>query len=435
MKENHHERIYRDPIHNMIRLTISDAEDKLLADLIDAPEFQRLRRIKQLGLALFAYPCAEHSRFSHSLGAMHLAKRIVEKLSSKHKTARENSIFAKCAALLHDVGHGPFSHVFEKILKISHENFTVEIIKSEDTEISKILKRYSFELPEKIASVIQGTFSPRWVCQLISSQLDVDRMDYLLRDAHMTGVKYGIYDLEWIIESIEIDPQEEKIYVSSKGIHAVEDYIQGRHYMFKQVYFHRNLRSAEVVLSSLIQRAVDLVEKGETVWLAEATPFEKILRKQPLTTIEYLQMDDSDVVFHIKKWQQSKDKILADLSKRFIDRNFFKSFELDMNEEKNQEFLEKARTLVEKAELDPKYYFIEDIAKDEPYKIKDDLNKAIFVEVGHSRPQIKEISEISQTICGLQKYEIRRVFLPQEIRDLASENYKESNICRFSPFR
>ncbi|MCS6873838.1 MAG: HD domain-containing protein [Pyrinomonadaceae bacterium] len=425
MSNNFSERIYRDPIHNMIRLRTDTEEGRLLSSLIDTPEFQRLRRIKQLGLALFTYQGAEHSRFTHSLGVMHLACRIIEKLSLKYETARENSVVAKCAALLHDVGHGAFSHVFEKILGFKHEDYTIQAIKSNDTAIGKALRSFSSELPEKVCAVIRGDFERKWVSQLISSHLDVDRMDYLLRDAYMTGVKYGIYDLDWLIESIEIDLENDRIYVSSKGFHAVEDYLQARHYMFKQVYFHRNLRAAEVVLSSLIERAVDLVGEGKDVWFAEDTPFEKILKRKELTLDEHFQMDDSDVIFHIKKWQFAEDPILADLSRRFVNRQFFKAFDLDMDEKKKTDFLERSREEVERAGFDSKYYFIKDIAKDEPYiKNQSKKEKAIFVEVGYSNPEIKEISQISSAIRGLQGYQIHRICFPQEVKDAISKIYK-----------
>ncbi|MEO8649722.1 MAG: HD domain-containing protein, partial [Acidobacteriota bacterium] len=199
------ERNYRDSVHNLIRVKIDSPEGALAARLIDAPEFQRLRRVRQLGLAHFAYQAAEHSRFTHSLGAFHLATRILEKLGSKYSISNDDRTAVRIAALLHDVGHGAFSHVIEPILGFHHEDFTVEALLSSETGIGRLLREFSTELPRRVADIIQGTFRPLALAQLVSSQLDVDRMDYLLRDSLMTGVKYGVFDLEWIIKSIEID--------------------------------------------------------------------------------------------------------------------------------------------------------------------------------------------------------------------------------------
>ncbi len=396
--------------------------------LIDTAEFQRLRRIRQLGLAYFAYQAAEHSRFTHSLGALHLATRILAKLSINHKISDEAKIAVRCAALLHDVGHGAFSHVLETILDFHHEQFTIEAVLSGETEIGKVLSEFSAQLPEDVADIIRGTFRPVALAQLVSSQLDVDRMDYLLRDSLMTGAKYGVYDLEWIIKSLEIDEENDRLYVSARGIYAVEDYLQARYYMFRQVYFHRTLRSAENILRSLLRRALDISKRGENVWFAKGTPFEKILQSEKLSLREHLELDDADMMFHIKQWQNADDKILADLSKRFLHRRLFKAFDLDMPEDERQNFLEKAREIVEKNGFDTNYYFIEDRAGDVPYyfytKSGSEPKNLIYVEEGFSRPQIREISEISAAVRGLQKgYQMHRLCFPAELKNEIAKIY------------
>ena len=415
------EKIYRDSVHNIIRLKTNDAAGKLLARLVDAAEFQRLRRIKQLGLALFAYQAAEHSRFTHSLGALHLATRTLDKLKSKYQISAETQLAVRCAALLHDVGHGAFSHVIEPILGFHHEQFTIEAVLSSETEIGRLLKTFSADLPENVAAIVRGDFRPMALAQLVSSQLDVDRMDYLLRDSLMTGAKYGIYDLEWIIKSLEIDEENDRLYVSARGIYAVEDYLQARYYMFRQVYFHRTLRAAEAVLKSLLRRALQLFQTGKPIWYASGTPFEKILKGEKLLLKEHLQLDDADVMFHIKQWQTSTDEILSDLAKRFLNRRLFKVFDLDMPEAERQKFLENARRLVSEQGFDTDYYFIEDLAGDVAYyfytKERSEPKNLIYVEEGFSRPQIKEISEVSAAVRGLQKgYQIHRVCFPPETK-------------------
>jgi HD superfamily phosphohydrolase len=417
------ERIYRDPVHNIIRLRTDTAEGELMMKLIDAPEFQRLRRIKQLGLGLYTYQGAEHSRFTHSLGAFHLMTRVLDRFGERYLIKPEDRVAARAAALLHDVGHGSFSHVMEKVLNFHHEKWTVQALLSEQTEIGQLLRSHSSELPNKVASIIEGSFQPSSLAQLVSSQLDVDRMDYLLRDSLMTGAKYGIYDLEWIINALAIDESADRIYVEARGLYAVEEYLQARYYMFRQVYFHRTLRSAEAILRSIIRRALNLHAEGIDVWHAPGTAFGKILRREDLTITEHLQVDDSDVVFHVKQWQNSADAILGDLSKRFTHRRLFKAIDLDMPPAEKDQFLASARKLVSQAGFDPDYYFIEDRASDVPYYNYYSANRAepkthIYVENGYAHPQIMEISEVSDVIKGLQqRYELHRVCFPPEVKN------------------
>ena len=423
------ERIYRDPVHNIIRLRTDTAEGELMMKLIDTAEFQRLRRIKQLGLGLYTYQGAEHSRFTHSLGAFHLMTRVLDRMSERYAIDSEDHIAARAAALLHDVGHGSFSHVMEKVLNFHHERWTVQVLLSEETEIGQLLRSHSAELPKKVAAIIEGKFQPSALAQLVSSQLDVDRMDYLLRDSLMTGAKYGIYDLEWIINALAIDETADRIYVEARGLYAVEEYLQARYYMFRQVYFHRTLRSAEAVLRSIIRRALDLHQNGIEVWHASNTAFEKILSRQPLTITEHLQVDDSDFLFHVKQWQHSEDSILSDLSQRFIRRRLFKAIDLDMPASDKDAFLAMAREAVRNAGFDPDYYFIEDRASDVPYYnyYAAELTEPkthIYVENGYARPQILEISEVSSVVKGLQhKYELHRVCFPAEVKNDVYELY------------
>jgi HD superfamily phosphohydrolase len=432
------ERIYRDPVHNIIRLQTDTGEGELMMKLIDASEFQRLRRIKQLGLGLYTYQGAEHSRFTHSLGAFHLMTRVLDRFSERYSINSDDRIAARAAALLHDVGHGSFSHVMEKVLNFHHEQWTVQVVKSEQTEIGQLLRSYSKELPDKIASIIEGRFQPSALAQLVSSQLDVDRMDYLLRDSLMTGAKYGIYDLEWIINALAIDEDADRIYVEARGLYAVEEYLQARYYMFRQVYFHRTLRSAEAVLRSIVRRALNLHENGFEVWHASGTAFEKILRRETLTITEHLQVDDSDFVFHVKQWQHSADPILSNLSARFIHRRLFKAIDLDMPDQEKEEFLEAAREVVGNCGFDPDYYFIEDRASDIPYyryytAERTEPKTHIYVENGYAHPEIMEISEISNVVRGLQYgYEIHRVCFPAEVKDQVYDLYHRHGLRRES---
>jgi HD superfamily phosphohydrolase len=423
------ERNYRDAVHNIIRVDLGGFGGELIARLIDTAEFQRLRRVRQLGLAYFAYQTAEHSRFTHSLGAFHLATRTLDRLGRKYTIADEDALAVRIAALLHDVGHGPFSHVIESALGFHHEDFTIEAVLDGSGEIGKILREHSESLPTDVADIIRGNFRRMALGQLVSSQLDVDRMDYLLRDTLMTGVKYGIYDLEWVLKSIEIDEERDQLYVSAAGIHAVEDYLQARYYMFRQVYFHRTLRAAEAVLRSTLKRALDLFADSKGVWCASGTAMESVLVGKKLSLAEHLSLDDSDFIFHIKRWGESDDPTLADLASRFIERKLFKALDLDMPPDERTQFAAAAREAVADAGFDPSYYFIEDTAgNDAHFFYSSDLGKPkdlIYVEEGFSHPTLREISEVSSAVRGLQKgFRVDRICFPAEARERIEKLYQ-----------
>ncbi len=416
------ERIYRDPVHNIISLEETDPDDQLLIRLIDTPEFQRLRRIKQLGLALFTYQGAEHSRFSHSLGVMHLMRRVLALLGQRYPIDRETRLTAMCAALLHDIGHGPFSHVMEAVLGYRHEEWGARIILDEGTVLHRVLSEHDRELPARIVAVWQHTYRPRFVSQLISSQMDVDRFDYLLRDSLMTGAKYGLYDLEWILHTLEIAPEQEYLYVAAKGLYAVEAYLQARYYMFRQVYFHRNLRTAEAMLRSIFRRAIDLMASDRLQHIVPDSVMAKVLRRASLVTEEYLAFDDHDVMFHIKWWTKEPDPILRDLASGFLHRRLFKSVDMQINAERRRRFLEQARRIVEVAGFDPRYYLVEDRASDIPYlgpyspETSGPENR-IYVEVDGGSRILREITEISPAIRRLRRFHIDRLCFPEAVSE------------------
>jgi HD superfamily phosphohydrolase len=255
-------------------------------------------------------------------------------------------------------------------------------------------------------------------------------MDYLLRDSLMTGVKYGVFDLEWIIKSIEINEADDQLYVSARGLYAVEDYLQARYYMFRQVYFHRTLRAAEIILQAILRRALQLFQEGKAVWHAPGTAFEQILGGKKLKLKEHLELDDTDVLYYIKQWQKSSDETLADLSRRFLNRRLFKAFDLDMPEERRMRFANDVRALVEAHGFDPDYYFYEDKPGDIPHYFytsdRSNPKNLIYVEDGFSRPRIREISEVSSAVRGLQaEYSIHRICFPADLKDEVGRLYHE----------
>jgi HD superfamily phosphohydrolase len=418
--------MYRDPVHNIIALSETDPVDRLLVDLVDSPEFQRLRRIRQLGLALYTYQGAEHSRFTHSLGVMHLMTRALARLRRDVEIGEEARCAGRVAALLHDVGHGPFSHVIEKVLEFKHEQRTVDILLDPRTRINQVLEAFDPDLPARIASVYDYDFKPAFVCQLVSSQLDVDRCDYLLRDSLMTGAKYGNYDLEWILSHLRVDPAGERLFVEREGLYAVEEYLQARYYMFRQVYFHRTLRSAEAVLISSLRRAVELHAEGKLRFVIPDSVFERVLRREHLDVPEYLQLDDHDLIFHIKQWASEPDPVLADLASRFVNRQLFKTIDLAFAGSLEEEFAGRVREAVEAAGFDSRFYFVADSASDIPYYgyYAPDASVAkanIYVESHPHTREVREISEISHVVRGLRGYRIRRLCFPGEIAGTVAE--------------
>jgi uncharacterized protein len=413
------QRNYRDPLHNIISLDESIAEDRLIVDLIDSAEFQRLRRIKQLGLAMYTYQGAEHSRFTHSIGVMHVMTRALKLLGSHHTISEQARIAGRAGALLHDLGHGPLSHVVEKVFHFHHEDWTRRIVLDKTTEVNQILSSFDPELPETLSALYTHSYSPAFVSQLVSSQLDCDRMDYLLRDSLMTGAKYGMYDLEWVLYALRIDEPRDRIYVESKGLYAVEEYLQARYYMFRQVYFHRTLRSAEAVLISALNRARSLIECGKLGFRMPGSVFEKMLTGEQVSTPEYLQLDDTDVMFRLKEWARDDDEILADLANRLIHRRLFKA--IDLAADLPESFWASAQEIVRRGGFDPQYYLVTDRAADIPYygdysPVGVDPKSLIYVETG-SQSSIREISEVSEVIRGMRGYRIDRVCVPVEIAD------------------
>lgn len=239
------EKVFKDPVHRYVHV-----RDRVIWDLVGTKEFQRLRRIKQLGTTFLTFHGAEHSRFTHSLGVYEIVRRMIDDVfDGRPEWDHDDRLLTLCAALLHDLGHGPFSHAFEKVFDLDHEDFTRAIILG-DTEVNKVLQHVGSDFPEKVAEVIAKTSPKKLVVSMISSQIDADRMDYLQRDAYFTGVSYGQFDMERILRVMR--PREEQIVIKKSGMHAVEDYIMSRYQMYWQVYFHPVSRSAEVILTKIL---------------------------------------------------------------------------------------------------------------------------------------------------------------------------------------
>jgi len=416
-------RSYLDPIHQDITLDRSDPAEALIIDLIDSQEFQRLRRIHQLGVVSFTFHGAEGSRFTHSVGVMHVANRLFSALSHEKPHLKEFKALVLASALLHDVGHGPYSHDSEKILGLDHEEWSCRII-SGNTEVNQVLRQYKLipELPEQIISVLEKSFRPRYVSQLISSQLDCDRFDYLLRDSYMTGTAYGLFALPRVISALEVDEQAERItVVGEKGQAAVEDYLFARYSMYSQVYYHKKNLAARTLLAMLIKRAKHLLAT-QSKDLFTDEPTSKWLLGSEMSVDEYLSLDDMQLVYHIKRWSKSKDAVLADLAYRFLNRHLFKTVRLvEESSGKQKEIETKVRSLARDCKLDPDYYVSIESTGFRPYDYyrpeSGDSQASIMVRT--ETGEVRELSELSLTIDALVRgnYESRWLVYPPEIHD------------------
>lgn len=396
------ERAYRDPVHDFITIT-----DPLLMELIDTPEFQRLRRIRQLGATYGTYHGAEHSRFGHSLGVlwvMHKVLRRLRNLGVAIDPAVERVAYV--AALLHDVGHGPFSHALEGHITpgIDHEAWTRRILLG-DTQIQRVLRSHEPSLPEQVAAVLDGSWSgPPYVRSLVSSQLDVDRMDYLIRDSLYTGVTYGRFDLERLINTLLV--VDGQIVLMGKGIVAAEEYILARYFMYWQVYFHKTTRGQEHLVRQIWRRAADLFRAG-ALRADDVPPALRPLLRGEAALAHFLALDDIDIMAAVKAWTQHGDPILRDLSRRFLHRDLFKAVFKVAHESVDEARLGDAADLVAKLGWDPTYYLIVDRTSDVAYDYYTapegtaGRRKPILALDEHGRPQ--EIAALSQTIAAVAK--------------------------------
>lgn len=313
-------KIFNDPVHGFITIP-----HELIFDIIEHPYFQRLRRIKQLALSDYVYPGAIHTRFHHALGAFHLMRKALTILKLKgNKITEKEELAAEIAILLHDIGHGPFSHTLEKYLikGVHHE------------DISKIyMRRLNEHFKGKLSlaiEIFEGTYKKKFLHQLVSSQLDVDRLDYLTRDAFFTGVNEGAISYERIIEMMNV--RNDELVIEQKGIYSIESFIIARRLMYWQVYLHKTVLCVEQMLVKAIERAKYLIAKGEKLEASPALSFflhTKVsigdFETNPQVLAYYSQLDDVDILSALKSWQHCNDKVLCILSGAILERKLFKT--------------------------------------------------------------------------------------------------------------
>lgn len=410
------EKVFKDPVHRYIHV-----RDKLIWDLIGTAEFQRLRRIRQLGTTYLTFHGAEHSRFTHSMGVYEIVRRIIDDVfKGRPEWNDDERMVSLCAALLHDLGHGPFSHSFEKVFHLDHEDYTRAIITG-DTEVNRVLRGMGDDFPKKVAEVIAKTYSNKQVVSLISSQIDADRMDYLQRDAYYTGVSYGHFDMERILRVMR--PREDQVVIKQSGMHAVEDYIMSRYQMYWQVYFHPVTRSAEVILTKILHRAKHLYLDGYQ-FAFEPLHFQSIFNGE-MTLKDYLKLDESIIMFYFQEWQEEKDWILSDLCSRFINRNLFQYGEFNPNNVEMMKLME-LTALFKKAGIDPEYYLVVDSSSDLPYDFyrPGEEEERLPIHLLRSNGEIRELSresEIVDAISGKRRTDHKLYYPHDLITDFSSK--------------
>ena len=412
------EKVFRDPVYGYVHVY-----DQLIWDLIQTKEVQRLRRIKSLGGTYMVFHTAEHSRFSHSLGVYEMARRIIRALMHQETVlSEEERLLVLSAALLHDLGHGPFSHSFEAVFSVRHELFTERII-MEDTEVNRVLEGYQKGFAKKVRDVINKTYPNPLVINIISSQLDADRLDYLLRDAYFTGAPYGEIDVERILRTMRV--VNNKIVYKVSGMHAIEDYLMSRYQMYWQVYLHSAGRSFDLVIQRMLHRVRELIFEGYEFNCHLGAIKDLFLEEEP-SVETYLKFDDSTILYYASLFAEEKDPILSDLADRFINRRLLKEVHYTPSDETHEK-LKQIREYMIELGINPDYYLLTDHSVKTPYDYYGHKTNCLpdCIELLMRDGSIQEISEVSTIIKGIiavKPKQEHKVYFPL---DLISESQNE----------
>ena len=397
-------KIINDPVFGFIKIRRG-----LLYDIVSHPLFQRLNRISQLGMTSVVYPGARHTRFQHSLGAFYLMSEAVKSLSEKGVYIFDSEAEAvQAAILMHDIGHGPFSHVLENTLisGISHEDISLMMMEQINHDMKGVLNL--------AISIFKDEYPNKIFHQLISSQLDMDRLDYLRRDSFFTGVTEGNIGSARIIKMLNV--KDDRLVVDSKGIYSVENYLTTRRLMYWQVYLHKTTVGYEKILVNALNRAKELVHKGETVFAAPALAYflehnadHEWFASHPEALGYYAELDDSDIWSALKGWKHSDDKILSTLATDLLDRHLFK---VEVTEEPpTEEYLASIRTKIAESmgitEDDTRFMMsLTEISKD-MYNPEDDSIGILYKD-----GTIKNIAEAAEILnVQLLSKKIRKYYL------------------------
>ena len=343
------QRTYHDPLHGGIRLDSADPTEAMVMALIDSAPFQRLRRIRQLGPAFLTFHGAESSRFTHSLGVFHLARQALARLVSQDADLKRYQALLYASALLHDLGHGPLSHTGEEMFRLHHETWSAQIVR-DHPDIRGPLEQHHRGLADAVADLLEHGRAERPVIKrLVSSQLDCDRLDYLMRDSYSSGTRYGQLDLDRILTAMTLAPDGD-LAIHPKGLMAVEHYLVVRNLMYRSVYNHRLNVVCNWLLTRLIQTARRL--GPDHVW-CDAVMQRWLWHPQDIHLDHFLANDDLRTGYHLQRWSEDGPQDLADLCRRFLDRRLLKASAVDhLNRGQQLQALAMASGLAETRNLD-----------------------------------------------------------------------------------
>ena len=379
----------------------------IILNLIEHPYFQRLRRISQLGLTSLVYPGALHTRFHHAIGAMHLMQKAINVLRSKgHEISNEEAEGVKIAILLHDIGHGPYSHSLEHSIvdNISHEELSLFYMHKLNNEFNGKL--------DLAIQIFKDEYSKSYLHQLVSSQLDMDRMDYLNRDSFYSGVQEGVVGAERIINMLDV--VNDKLVVESKGIYSVEKFLIARRLMYWQVYFHKTVVSAEQMLIKVLQRAKELSQNN--IDLFGTSSLQHLLnnnftiedfKSNPKVFEAFTELDDYDIMASIKEWQNHSDNILASLSNKIVKRELFKVTLLDepMDDLSISRIKKNIMNAYNLDTTNVNYFFLEGEITNNAYKLNDsDINILFKDNLIKDLMEAADKSTISALCKTVKKY-------------------------------
>ncbi len=398
------EKIINDPIYGFIKI-----ETGIILDIIEHPFFQRLRRISQLGLSYLVYPGAYHTRFHHALGCLFLMNKAIEQLRKKGHTITNKEEEAVCLAiLLHDIGHSPFSHALEKSIvnNINHEDISLLFMQ-------KLDEQFNGKLSLAI-KIFQNKYKKKFLHQLISSQLDMDRLDYLTRDSFYSGVQEGVIGTERIINMLNV--VENKLVIEEKGIYSIEKFLIARRLMYWQVYLHKTVLSAENTLMKVMKRAKEVASIDKRLFASDALIFfiknkftRRDLKKNHQIVQQFAQLDDHDIFASLKQWTKHKDFVLSSLSRMIIERKLLKV------KIKNQPFTQKEiiqykKIVIKKYDIKEKdagFFVFSDKISNSTYNYE--KTKINILMKDYSVKDIKDVSD--QSLNGIISKKVKKYFL------------------------
>jgi HD superfamily phosphohydrolase len=434
--------ILRDPVHGLV--AFEGDYEAVLTRLLATAELQRLRSIRQLGMASLVFPGAEHSRFAHAIGTAYVMTRLLarllecdDELTPSLRMTPQDCRDAVAAACLHDVGHGPLSHLFEDVLHHStpHEEWTYRAILDPDADVHRALGLIDPGMPERVVNLLQGNHRLTYLARSISGTLDVDRCDYLLRDSHMTGARYGVYDLDWLIRSLKVVPMEQRAQQTQQGQHAVlgiegrkglppiEGFFLSRHFMYEQVYQHKAIRAAECLVRGIFARLQELVQDGIALD-PMPTSIRAMVLGEPVQRSDYFALDDHRFWSCVYEWERSGDAELSSLCGRLRGRVLPKTLPLPAQDDVTDHRLlcervyERACDVAARNGFRPALHVWLDVASDIPFhEDKSSVDDTLWVVRKH-RP-LQPLGEVSFVLSQLRNKRVltHRLIFPAELRE------------------